>query len=224
MFVKVCDAVAARRSIRAFLPTAVDRAVLERVLNRARYAPSGGNVQPWHAVVVAGDALAAFKAGVAAKLAVGEGLDHHYRSYPDALPDPWMARRRQCAAELYAAVGVERGDKEARDAQTARNWVAFDAPCIMFCHTPLMMERAQWADMGIWLQTVMLLLQEEGLDTCAQGAWGHSGTMVRELLGIGDDHAVYCGLSIGHADAAAPVNSLRTSRAPIEENVRFMGI
>lgn len=221
---KVSDAVAARRSTRAFLPDPVDRAVIDRVLDRARYAPSGGNVQPWHAVVVGGSPLQQFKAKVAERLAKGEGIDHGYQSYPDALPDPWMARRRECAADLYATLGIGRGDRAARDVQTARNWVGFDAPCIMFCHMPRMMERAQWADMGIWLQTVMLLLQEEGLDSCAQGAWGHSGAMVRELLGIPEDHVVYCGLSIGRADPAARVNALRTSRAPVEEMVRFVGL
>ena len=50
----VSEAVASRRSIRRFLPDAVDPGVLLRVLEKAQRAPSGGNVQPWNAHVVTG--------------------------------------------------------------------------------------------------------------------------------------------------------------------------
>jgi nitroreductase len=135
-----------------------------------------------------------------------------------------MARRRQNAAELYGTLGIGRENREARHAQTARNWIGFDAPCIMFCHIPRFMGVAQWADLGIWLQTVMLLMEEAGLSTCAQGAWSHGGVTVREALGIADDHVLACGLAIGYADPDAVVNRLRTSRAPLEETVRFLGM
>jgi len=218
----VSKAVESRRSTRAFLPSPVDRALLERVLDKARFAPSGGNVQPWNAVVVSGEALRELLAEFAERQAAGAIVGDH-ETYPGALPDPWMARRRGCAADLYGVLGIGREDKAARSAQTGRNWTGFDAPCIMFCHTPKFMVRAQWADMGIWLQTVMLLLQEQGLATCPQGAWAHAGTTIRELLGIPEDHILYCGLAIGYADPNDPVNTLRTQRAPLAETVRFLG-
>jgi len=219
----VSEAVANRHSTRAFLPDPVDRAVIERVLDRARFAPSGGNVQPWQAVVVTRGALRRLLDGVAKKMSAGEGMDHAYSSYPDPLPEPWMSRRRACAADMYKTLGIAREDRPARAAQVARNWVGFGAPCLLFTHMPAWMERAQWADLGIWLQTVMLLLQEEGLATCAQGAWAHGAPAVRDELQIPDDHVICCGLAIGHADPQAAVNSLRTSRAPIEQSVRFLG-
>jgi nitroreductase len=218
----VSDAVAERRSTRAFLPTPVPRDLLEHVLDKARFAPSGGNVQPWQAVIVAGEDLRHLFADFAARLQSG-GIEADHPTYPDALPELWMTRRRQCAAQLYERLGIARGVREARDAQTARNWTGFGAPCMMFAHTPKFMVRAQWADMGIWLQTVMLLLQEEGLATCPQGAWAHAGGTVRQMLDIPQDHILYCGLAIGHADPDHPANRLRTQRAPLEESVRFMG-
>jgi nitroreductase len=204
----VSKVVESRRSTRAFLSDPVDRELLERVLDKARFAPSGGNVQPWNAVVVSGEALRTFLAEFAKRQATGAIVGDH-ETYPDA--------------DLYGVLGIGREHKAARSAQTARNWTGFDAPCIMFCHTPKFMVRAQWADMGIWLQTVMLLLEEEGLATCPQGAWAHAGTTIRELLGIAEDHILYCGLAIGYADPNEPVNTLRTQRAPLEETVRFLG-
>ena len=220
---KTSEAVARRQSIRAFLPTPVDRAVLERVLDRARFAPSGGNVQPWEAVVVQGEPLQELFREVARRQAEGN-IPQEHASYPDNLADPWMDRRRRCGKALYDAVGLERGDKAGRHAQAQRNFVAFDAPCLMINHMPRFMRPSQWADMGIWLQTVMLLLQEEGLDTCAQGAWAYVGSVVREVLQIPEEHVIYCGLAIGHADPNAPVNHFRTERAEVHETVRFVGM
>jgi nitroreductase len=219
----VRDAVANRRSTRAFLPTPVERRILERVFDRARFAPSGGNVQPWQAVLIAGTELQRLFADFADRRRSGR-VTSDLATYPAELPEPWMARRRECAADLYGILGIGRDDRSARDTQTSRNWIGFGAPCMMFCHTPKFMVRAQWADMGIWLQTVMLLLEEEGLATCPQGAWAHAGGTIREMLGIADDHILYCGLAIGYADPADPVNGLRTTRAPLDHSVKFIGL
>jgi len=218
----VSEAVLQRRSVRAFLPTPIDRATIEAVLETARFAPSGGNVQPWHAVVVAGEPLAQLLVAVQAALDAG-CLVGDYQSYPEPLPDPWMARRRKCAADLYDTIGIGWNDRLARAAQTARNFVGFDAPCILLCHTPRLMGAPQWADLGLWLQTVMLLLEEAGLGSCPQGAWSHVATPIREALRIDANHILYCGLAIGYRDPDAPVNGLRTSRAPLCDTIRFVG-
>lgn len=220
---KVSEAVDRRKSVRAFLPTPVDRTTIERVLDRARRAPSGGNVQPWHAIVLAGEPLRQFFTTVRSAAANGDTVAE-FPSYPASLPHPWLARRRGCGFDMYATLGIAREDRAARDAQTARNYVAFDAPCFLLCHMPRLMGVAQWADLGIWLQTVMLLLEEEGLASCPQAAWAHIGSAVRAAIDIPEDHVLYCGLAIGHADPDAPINTLRTARAPLEETVRFIGL
>jgi len=95
---------------------------------------------------------------------------------------------------------------------------------VIFCHMARMMGMAQWADLGIWLQTVMLLFQEEGVATCPQAAWAHVAGPIRSTIGIPDDHVLYCGLAIGYPDPGAPINALRTDRAPLEEMIRFLGL
>jgi hypothetical protein len=42
-------------------------------------------------------------------------------------------------------------------------------------------------------------------------------------LGLPQHEMVYCGMSFGYPDADAPVNQLRTERAPLEEIASFRG-
>ena len=55
----VDDAIISRRSIRKFLPQPVERAVVEDILDVARRAPSGTNIQPWQVYVLTGEPLRA---------------------------------------------------------------------------------------------------------------------------------------------------------------------
>jgi nitroreductase len=121
-------------------------------------------------------------------------------------------------------MGIPRDDRAARMTHVMRNFTGFNAPVMLFCHTPAFMGKPQWSDLGMWLQTIMLLLREEGLDSCPQEAWSAHGATIRQQLGIADGHILFCGLAIGHADPGAPVNSARISRAPLEEMVRLEGI
>jgi nitroreductase len=93
----------------------------------------------------------------------------------------------------------------------------------MLVHTPRYMGLPQWADMGMWLQTIMLLLREEGLDSCPQEAWAVYSPQIRSCVAIPDDHIFFCGLSIGRRDPAAPVNNFPVPRASLAEAVTFEG-
>ena len=220
----VTDAIIARRSIRAFTDQPVDQALLHTILATAQRSASGGNVQPWMVSVLGGAALTQLIASVAERQAMGlMGLQPEYVIYPDKLPDPWMARRHGVAHAMYAAMGIDRQDREARNAAMAANFRGFGAPVVLFVHCPRFMGPPQWADMGIWLQSVMLLLREAGLDSCPQEAWSVYGKTIRDQLGLDDDQLIYTGLAIGYRDAAAPVNSFPVPRAPLDEVVSWHG-
>lgn len=221
----VSQAVTSRRSIRAFLDTPVDPVALRRVLEAAQRAPSGGNVQPWNAVVLAGEPLARLKAAIAAALALGKaGRSIEYAIYPAGLDGAYEERRVGVGEDMYRALGIAREDKAGRLGQFAENFRAFGAPVLMLVHTPRYMGPPQWSDIGMWLQTVMLLLREEGLDSCPQESWAMYGSQVREAAGIPDDHIFFCGLAIGHRDPDADVNRFDVARASLAEVVRFEGL
>ena len=220
----VTEAVATRRSIRQFLPTAVPQDALQRVLKKAQRSPSGGNTQPWNAVILTGQPLADLTAKIKAKAAtapLGEG--HEYDIYPKGLEGRYEDQRRGVGKAMFDALGLAREDGAGRVAQMMKNWDSFDAPVQLFTYTRKYMGPPQWSDMGMWLQTVMLLLREEGLDSCAQEIWAMYGTYMRELLNIDDDHIFFCGMAIGYRDPDAPVNGFTVPRVEIDQAIRWEG-
>ncbi|SMB22575.1 Nitroreductase [Sterolibacterium denitrificans] len=221
----VSDAVARRRSTRAFLDTPVAPELLREILTKAQRAPSGGNLQPWVVHVLAGSELQRFKALIAARRAenvFGEGPE--YPIYPDHLAEPYKARRGQCAEDMYATMGIARDDKPARIEFVSGNFDFWGAPVALFVCIDRRLGATQWVDLGLYLQTFMLLCTEAGLATCAQEFWTLWHKTVAEFLRLPDTLMPFCGMAVGHADPAHPVNSLRTERAPLDEAVIFHGL
>ncbi|WP_164115395.1 nitroreductase [Sphingorhabdus sp. Alg239-R122] len=220
----VSEAVRTRRSVRAFTGKPVDLDVLKSVLDTAQLSPSGGNVQPWNASILTGDPLAQLISAVAGKLPQGPaGQSPEYDIYPKDLPEPYRSRRYGVGEALYESIGIDRGDKMGRMMQMAQNFRAFEAPVCMFVHTPGYMGPPQWSDIGMWLQTIMLLLREAGLDSCAQEAWSLYGAEIREAVNIPEDHIFFCGMAIGCRDVNAPINNFAVPRAEVQENITYLG-
>ena len=221
---KVSDAVASRRSVRAFLDEPVDRAVIERVLEKAQRAPSGGNTQPWHGIVLTGEPMQRLFARIAEEFPKGRAAHApEYHVYPPDLDGAYEQRRRGVGEDMYGALEIPREDKAKRLMWFANNFRAFGAPVLMLVHTPKYMGPPQWSDIGMWLQTIMLLLREEGLDSCPQEAWAVYSPQIREVVEIPADHIFFCGLAIGHRDPSAAVNRFDVARAPLDEAIRWEG-
>lgn len=215
----VAGAVTKRRSARAFLPRAVERALVEELLALAARAPSGGNLQPWRVDVLAGEPLAALKAEALASTGAGMEL----KVYPSPLPEPYRTRRYRSGEALYETIGIGREDRAARLAQFARNFEAFGAPVLMLFSIDRIFDRPQWAHLGMFMQTLMLLAEERGLATCPQEAWAAVHGVVARHIGLPAERILYCGMALGYADRAAPINSLWTEREPVEAFARFRG-
>ncbi|MFB8034213.1 nitroreductase [Streptomyces sp. NPDC056004] len=217
----VYEAVTSRRAVRGFSDQPVTRQVLERVLSAAAWAPSGSNVQPWCAYVVTGKPLAELKRRAGERVAATNPWDEReYEMYPPALKSPYHERRSAFGHERYSALGIGREDWEARQRAAAANWDCFGAPAALFCYIDRDMGRPQWSDVGMYLQTVMLLLRAEGLHSCPQMAWSVYRKTVAEILSPPDDLILFCGMSIGFEDAT--VGYTRTGRAPLDETVTFV--
>ncbi len=220
----VTQAVTSRRSVRDFLNKPVDRTILERVLATAQNAPSGGNTQPWNAHILTGEPLQALFAKVANIIPQGTAAHKpEYNIYPPELDGAYKERRYGVGEALYTALDIPRENKMARLMWFAQNFRAFDAPVLMLIHTPRYMGPPQWSDIGMWLQTIMLLLREEGLDSCAQEAWAVYSQQIRECVNIPDDHIFFCGMAIGHRNPDAPVNSFPVPRAALEDVIQWEG-
>jgi nitroreductase len=222
---RVSDAIDSRMSCRAFQKTPVPAATIRAILETAKRAPSGGNLQPWHVYVLAGEPLQQFLSSIRSKLPAnprGEGTE--YDVYPKEITEPYRSRRFQCGEDMYATINVSRDDKMARLRQFARNYELFDAPVELFFAIDRQMGFGQWADLGMFMQNIMLLAREHGLHTCAQEAWAVWHKTIGEFLELPPQLMFFCGMALGYRDESAPINSLRTARAPLEEFATLRGV
>lgn len=217
----VSDAVLARRSVRGFLDTPVDPALIRALVERAARAPSGGNLQPWHIDVVGGLTLETFKREIAAKLMAGHKETPAYDIYPLELDDPYRGRRFEVGEAMYGHIGIPRDDRAARRMWFARNFAFFGAPVALFCTVDRGMGPPQWSDLGMYLQSLMLLLVEAGLAPCPQECWAIYPDSVTTFLGTPPGRMLFCGMAIGYEDASEPANQLRSIRAPVDEWASF---
>ncbi len=220
----VREAVESRFSCRAFLPDPVPETVVREIVERAARAPSGGNVQPWRVDVIAGERVEALKAVLAPRmdeLPKGEGTE--YPVFPHEMKEPYRSRRFAVGELLYRSIEVPRADRPARLRQYARNFQFFGAPVGLFFAIDRSLGVAQWTDLGGYVQTVMLLARAYGLHTCPQEAWASWHKTVPAFLGLPPEWMLFCGMALGHADPAAPINAWRSPREPLESYATFSG-
>jgi nitroreductase len=220
----VDEAIATRRSIRRFLPTAVAAETVEAILDVAARAPSGTNMQPWRGYALAGAARDAVVAAVQAAFdAGGPGHAQEVPYYPDPFFEPYLSRRRAVGWDLYGLLGIARGEAEKMHAQHRRNFQFFDAPVGLIFTIDRRLATGSWLDYGMFLGNVMVAARGRGLDTCAQAAWTHFHRAIRPVLGLAEEEVVVCGMALGYADPEAPENTLVTPRVPARSFTRFDG-
>ena len=215
------EAIRNRKSVRQFLDTPVDRALVETILERANLAPSGTNVQPWHVHVAMGakrDEL------VSAVLAHRENAPQDASAeFPrtSKRKEPYTSRMRQLGKDMYSLLEIPRGDERANFNQWGRNYKFFDAPVGLIFTIDKDLDAMSFLDIGMFMQNIMLIAQQDGLATCSQGAWNQFHTVTRRVLSVPDDRFIICGMSLGYADSRAPVNTLVSAREPMSSFATF---
>ncbi|MBT5889019.1 MAG: nitroreductase [Halieaceae bacterium] len=210
--------VANRRSMRAFKPDPVPRAVIEAVMGGAQQAPSNCNTQPWFVHVVTGDTLEQLRATLPTQFAAGEmALDFPYDGQYDGV---YKERQYASATALYDALGISRDEKAARNNWFMRNFTFFDAPAVAFFTLPSQFGLREACDLGMYAQTVMLGLVAHGLGSCPQTSLGFMANVIRPALGLGDHEKLMFGLSFGYP-TETPVNQVQTERAALHDVVTF---
>ena len=214
----VTEAVLRRKSVRSFTDDPVDDEVLRQLLTTASRSPSGGNVQPWRVYVLNGDSMARFREFIAER-PPGEPA---YDIYPPGLHEPYRTSRFRIGEQMYESIGVGRDDKKGRLEQFAKNLDFFGAPAAIFCFIDRRMGPPQWSDLGMFLQTFMLLAQEAGLDTCPQEAWAVHEPAIMEFADVPDELQIFCGVAIGTADADHPINGVESEREPLDVFATFL--
>ena len=219
----VFQAMASRRSVRAFLPTPVPRETVEAILALASRAPSGTNIQPWKVWVVAGAAKQKLSQRIlAAHEADDPAYTEDYQYYPRQWTEPYLSRRRKIGQDMYSLLGIAKGDRDRMKYQFGRNYVFFDAPVGMILTIHRQLEVGSWFDLGTFLQSVLLAARGFGLHSCPQQSFSKYHAIVSDELGIPDSQIIACGIALGHEDTSAPENKLVTERDPVASFATFL--
>lgn len=217
------EALRTRISVRAFLDKPVSEEDVRALLEIAKYSPSGGNLQPWRVHVLLGPARDRLVDTV--KKAIAENPfanESEIAVYPENLWEPYRTRRFEIGEAMYAKLGIPREDKPARLMWLAKNFEFFGAPVGLFFSLDRRFDKGQWAHLGMFMQSLALAAVEKGLATCMQEAWTTRARTVSQFLSLPESEQLYCGMALGYADPAAPVNSVRSARAPLEEFVNII--
>jgi nitroreductase len=217
-------AIRSRRSVRAFLPTAVPRETIEQILELAARAPSGTNVQPWRVHVLTGAVKAELTRRIRAAFDDPAQRALHteeYAYYPTEWRSPYIERRRKVGWDLYGLLGIGKADKARMHEQHGRNYAFFDAPVGLIFTIERVLQQGSWLDYGMFLQNLMIAARARGLDTCPQAAFTQFHRVIADVLQLPAEEMVVCGMSLGHADLQAIENTLATERAPVGEFARF---
>ncbi|MBV9565146.1 MAG: nitroreductase [Bradyrhizobium sp.] len=221
----VDEAIRSRQSVRGFLPSPVDRATVEELLTLAARSASGSNIQPWRVRVFAGETRQRLTQAILDAVA-RDGPERYRRElnyYPERWREPFLSRRRKVGWDMYGLMGIAKGDFEGTQRARLRNFEFFGAPVGMMFTLDQDLEIGSFLDLGIYIGTLMVAARGRGLHTCPQAAFADFHEIIRPLLGIPENEVVICGMALGHIDPAAPVNALKTERAPLADFASFDG-
>jgi len=231
----VHDALKKRRSIREYEDKPVEDSLLYEIIQSALNAPSWCNVQPYQFAVLKGNKKDTLAQRLTAKFDAAMQLkrasllqrarllltskilpDGDFNVQFNNYPDIFKKRRSQCGHGLYSTLGIDRSDHTARDQQARKNFEFFQAPVVILFFVHHSSREYGVLDTGAFLQSLMLLAQEKGLGSCAQGALATWRSPVNELVNIPRGYKLLCGMSLGYAKDCA-VNQFNPGRPQIDE-------
>lgn len=212
-----------RYSCRAFLPSDLPRATITQILATAQRTASWCNAQPWHLTIASGVTLSRLRSALQAHMGAAATA-----AEPKQTPDiPWpreyrgvyQERRRECGWGLYEALGIDKSDRAASARQAAKNFNFFGAPHVAIVTSDEALGPYGAVDCGAYVHNFMLTAHSLGVGSIAQAALASCPGVLREVLGIGADRTIVCGISFGMADLEHPANRFRTSRADPADNI-----
>jgi len=218
--VNVSEILQTRYSVRGYSAESVPEELIREVFDIARLAASGTNTQPWHVSVVSGEACDRLRDELCELFDAGAKQHRGFPSGPK-MDGVYLDRQRACGFGYYETMGVTREDKEGRVRIARKNYEFFGAPHVAFFSMPKTFGFSSAVDMGIFLQTVMLVMFEKGIGCIAQGSLAGYPGPVREIADMPEDNEIMFGLSFGFEDPDAHINTVRMPRAALDDFATF---
>jgi nitroreductase len=212
----------ARFSCRAFHADPIPEETVQEIVATARHAPSWCNAQPWQLVITRPEETDRFRDALHAHAASGAAPDPDM-PWPKDYPGVYGDRRRAVGWQLYGAVGIEKGDREAGTRQALENFRFFGAPHVALLHSPAALGPYGALDCGGFVMAFCLAAQARGIATVPQAAVASHGDFVRDWFGIPEDRLILCAISFGLPDMDHAANSFRAARDDAESFIDWRG-
>lgn len=221
---KFDDVILGRRSIRGYLAKPVPRALIEEILTLAMRAPSSMNTQPWHFHIITGEPLDRIRRGNTERILAGEPDSREFRR---GQPFAGVHRDRQIgvAKQLFAAMGIAREDKDARQDWVLRGFRQFDAPvCVIVAYDRDLADSDDTAfDCGAVTTALVNAAWSRGLGCVINSQGIMQSPVVRQHAGIPDDQVIIKAVALGWPDPDFPANAVVPDRRSLAETARFVG-
>lgn len=217
----VNSALQQRKSVRAFLAKEVNPNLIKEILDGARWSPSGTNTQPWQVAVVSGNTKQNLDKTLLNLFEKGTPKNPDYNYYPQELTQEFKQRRLACGLQMYSTLNIDRSNSKQRLQQWGLNYIAFGAPTTLYFFAHKIIEKGSFMDLGMFIQSVMLMATSKGLATCPQAALAEYPDTVRHILGYSNEFILLAGMAIGYEDKKAIVNSYRTPREEVKTFTKF---
>ncbi len=218
------ELIKARKSIRGYQQKPVPRALIEEIIEVAKWAPSSMNTQPWHVHVVTGEPLERIRRGNTENMLSGVPPK---RDFPMKESYEGIHRERQVgiAVQLFDVMGIAREDKARRTDWVMRGFHQFDAPVSLVLTYDKYLEPAAISqfDLGALSHALVLAAWERGLGSVINGQGIMQSAVVREHAGIPDDQNIMICIAMGYPDEDFVANSVKSVREDAEKFVRFVG-
>ena len=205
------DLVRGRNAVRAFRPDAVPQPMLRDVFDLAQWAPSNCNTQPWTVYLASGET----RRRLAAKLI--ERMDKAQPDIPynaDTYPPLFKARRADHLTHKQNALGIAHESRTRRHEILTANLTSFGAPHLALLYMPAWGNEREAGDIGIYAQTLMLVLSAHGIASCPQTSLGLYAGTIRAFFNVPMDLKLMFGVAFGYEDVANPGSRLTQTRAP----------
>ncbi len=221
---ELIEAIRSRRSIRGYKPTPVSKEVLAQILETATRAPSGVNCQPWEFTVLGGSVMDEFKQAMQTQFLSGVPMTPDFPR--TQLTGVYRKRQVEVGVALYQLMGIARDDKEKRNQWLTRVLRAFDAPNLILVSIDeeLTGNIQMGVNLGCVMQTIALAALNFGLGTCLMAAVTEYPQVARRICGMPESKKLVDGIAIGYPDWDYPANKLWTTREPIDNMTKWLGV
>lgn len=218
----ILEAIQGRQSIRSFQNKEVPSEIIEKILNISRFAPSGGNTQPWKIYVLSQKIMKELEESVLSNLDNGISEMANFNIYPQLMSDQLKNRVKECGKLMYGALEIGKEDAEGRLNQLKQNFSFFGAPVGMLVTVEKEVDLNGWGHVGHFIQNICLSSMEYGLGTCLQESWSMYPETAKKLVKFSDSEILWCGIALGYPDGDHPINSYRTPREDLEKFAKFL--